>query len=77
MNIVKGRNGRRVKVVSMSEHSNYISSNDKEMDARAVEAVRAAVNKAIFCNKPVAKYDKQMKKVYIEYANGDRKDFDY
>jgi len=44
----------------------------KEMDARAVEAVRAAISKAKFCQKPIARYDTQTKKVYVEYADGKR-----
>ena len=40
------------------------------MDARAVEAVKAAINKARVCKKPIAGYDKENKKAYIEYANG-------
>jgi hypothetical protein len=43
------------------------------MDARAVEAVKAAINKARVCKKPIAGYDKENKKAYIEYANGDIK----
>lgn len=73
MNTVKVRAGRRIKVVAVSEHSNYISSNDEEMDARAVEAVKTAISKAKFCQKPIARYDTQTKKVYVEYADGDRK----
>lgn len=40
------------------------------MDARAVEAVKTAVAKARFCKKPVAKYDPETKRAYIEYADG-------
>lgn len=43
------------------------------MDRRAVEAVKAAINKAKICKKPIAGYDKEKKAAYIEYANGDRK----
>ena len=42
------------------------------MDRRAVEAVKAAINKAKICKKPIAGYDKEKKVAYIEYANGDR-----
>ena len=65
-----------IKVVEESEHSNFISNNDKEMDARAVEAVKMAVSKAKFCQKPVAKYDIQTKRAYVEYADGKRKYID-
>ena len=50
-----------------------ISENDAEMDIRAKEAVRSAINKAVICKKPVAKYDRVTKKAYIETADGDRK----
>ena len=43
------------------------------MDARAVGAVKMAVNKAKFCQKPIAKYDTRTKKVYVEYADGERR----
>lgn len=62
-----------VVVVKDSNQRAYISENDAEMDARAVEAVRAAVSKAVFCKKPVAKYDVEAKRAYIEYPNGDKK----
>ncbi|MBQ9989697.1 MAG: hypothetical protein IJP31_01955 [Lachnospiraceae bacterium] len=76
MDIIKGRTGRRIKVVAEPEHDKFISSNDKEMDARAVEAVKAAISKAKFCQKPIVRYDIQTKKVYVEYADGDRKYID-
>ena len=62
-----------MKVVAGSEHSNFISSNDEEMDAKAVEAIRAAVSKAKFCQKPIARYDTKAKRVYVGYADGERK----
>lgn len=73
MNTVKVRAGRTIKIVAVSEQSNFISSNDEEMDARAVEAVKMAVSKAKFCQKPIARYDTETKKVYLEYADGERK----
>ena len=36
-------------------------------------AVKAAVDKAQFCKKSVAKYDVKNKKAYIEFADGKRK----
>lgn len=73
MNKVKVKAGRTIKVVAVSEHSRFISNSDEEMDARAREAVKTAVSKAKFCQKPIAKYDTQTKKVYVEYADGERK----
>lgn len=43
------------------------------MDKRAKQAVRAAIEKAKFCKKPIAMYDKVLKKAYIQYADGVRK----
>lgn len=73
MNMVKVKAGRTIKIVEVSEQSNFITSNDQEMDARAVEAVKTAVSKAKFCQKPIAIYEPQTKKVYVEYADGERK----
>jgi hypothetical protein len=68
-------NGKEVevKIVDASEMNNYISKNDIEMDKRASAAVKAAIDKAKVCNKPVAKYDKAIKKAYLEYPNGEKK----
>nr|WP_308650444.1 hypothetical protein [uncultured Agathobacter sp.] len=43
------------------------------MDERAVEAVKAAINKAKICKKPIAGYDNEKEQAYVEYANGERK----
>ena len=50
-----------------------IQESDNEMDERAVEAVKAAINKAKICKKPIAGYDNEKKQAYVEYANGERK----
>ena len=73
MRIIKSKSGRKIKVIEISEHSNFISDNDEEMDARALEAVRVAVSKAKFCQKPIARYDTKIKRVYVEYADGERR----
>jgi len=70
---VINKNKRPIKVISPSEQDKHISSEDAEMDARAVAAVKAAVEKAKLCKKPVAKYDPVLKKAYLEYANGEVK----
>ena len=62
-----------IKVVELSEHRNHISSRDAEMDARAQKAIKVAVDKAKFCKKPVAKYDIETKRAYVEYADGKKK----
>lgn len=72
---VNGDTGKKysVRIVDSSEQQSYISEQDAEMDARAVEAVKTAVSKAKFCKKPVARYDIENKKAYIEYADGVKK----
>ena len=67
------KDGRKVNVFTNAEHNSAISHNDIEMDKRAQQAVRAAIEKAKFCKKPVALYDKVKKKAYIQYADGVKK----
>ncbi len=62
-----------VKVINTEDQTKYISDSDAEMDARASLAIRAAIEKAIVCKKPIAKYDKDSNKAYLEYANGEKK----
>ena len=73
MTTVSTKSGKVIKVVSREEEKNILTVSDNEMDARAVEAVKAAINKAKVCKKPVAGYDKEKKVAYVEYANGERK----
>ena len=73
MTTVSTKSGKVIKVVSREEEKNTLTVSDSEMDARAVEAVKAAINKAKICKKPVAGYDKEKKAAYVEYANGERK----
>lgn len=73
MTKVLTKSGKEIKVVSHEEEKEILTESDNEMDVRAVEAVRAAINKAKICKKPVAGYDKEKKAAYIEYANGERK----
>ncbi|MGN0600087.1 MAG: hypothetical protein ACI4JK_09355 [Oscillospiraceae bacterium] len=67
------RNNRSVTVISSNKPNDGISESDAEMDIRAREAVRSAINKAVICKKPIAKYDKVNKRAYIETADGERK----
>lgn len=62
-----------IKVVGASEQKKFISDRDSEMDARAEKAVKVAVEKAVFCKKPVAKYDSKTKRAYLEYPDGEKK----
>ena len=73
MTTVSTKSGKIIKVISREEERNTITASDNEMDKRAVEAVKAAINKAKICKKPIAGYDKEKKAAYLEYANGDRK----
>ena len=74
MTIVKMKNGKDIKVVStIEEEKNTLTPSDNEMDERAVEAVKAAINRAKICKKPIAGYDNVRKTSYVEYANGERK----
>ena len=41
-----------------------------DMDRRAKAAVKAAIQRAKVCNKPIAKYDARKKKAYLLYPNG-------
>ena len=72
MKVVEVKGGQKVKVVAGAKRG-YISSRDMEMDKRAQQAVQAAVEKAKFCQKPIAMYDKAAKKAYIQYADGVKK----
>lgn len=65
--------GNRVIVsVNENETSSNLSVSDVEMDIRAKEAVKSALNRAKVCGKPVAKYDIEEKRAYIENADGVR-----
>ena len=73
MTTVSTKSGRIIKVVSREEEKSTLTESDNEMDERAVEAVKAATNKAKICKKPIAGYDNEKKQAYVEYANGKRK----
>ncbi len=73
MTTVSTKSGKIINVVSREEESKTLTLSDREMDARAVEAVKAAINKARVCKNRRAGYDNETKKAYIEYANGDIK----
>ena len=73
MSRIRSGKNCKIKVVDSGEHSNYISCRDAEMDARAQKAIKVAIDKAKFCKKPVAKYDLEAKRAYLEYADGKKK----
>ncbi|MCR5729462.1 MAG: hypothetical protein K6G20_03790 [Ruminococcus sp.] len=66
-------NGRAVKVIDNDEKQDNLSQEDKDMDIRAKEAVKAALEKAKVCKKPIARYDIETKRAYIEDAEGNRR----
>lgn len=66
-------NGMAVKVVDNTEKQDNLSQEDKDMDIRAKEAVKAALEKAKVCKKPIARYDIETKRAYIEDAEGNRR----
>ena len=66
-------NGRAVKVIDNAEKQDTLSQEDKDMDVRAKEAVKAALEKAKIYKKPIARYDIETKRAYIEYAEGNRR----
>ena len=63
-------NGMTIKVINAQEKDAFLTQDDKDMDIRATVAVRAALNKAKICGKPIARYDMLTKRAYIENADG-------
>ncbi|MGN0711101.1 MAG: hypothetical protein ACI4LO_04995 [Anaerovoracaceae bacterium] len=70
MTRVINNNNRCIKIVHSSERNIFISENDAEMDERAIQAVKAALHKAEFCKKPIAKFDVETRTAYVEYPDG-------
>ena len=66
-------NGRAVKIIDNTEKQDNLSQEDKDMDIRAKEAVKAALEKAKVCKKPIARYDIETKRAYIEDVEGNRR----
>ncbi len=73
MTTINLENGKTVKVVSASEINNTLTPEDIDMDNRAKEAVRVAIERTTFLKKPVGKYDPVTKRAYLEYPNGEKK----
>ena len=63
-------NGMTIKVIDSQEKDAFLTQDDKDMDIRATAAVRAALNKAKICGKPIARYDIVTHRVFIEYVDG-------
>ena len=67
---IKIYGNRSVTVVSENRSHSIISDADAEMDARAKEAVKSAINRAKTCRKPIARYDRVSRRAYIETSDG-------
>ena len=61
-----------VTVVSRENAKAVLSETDIEMDYRAREAVKAAINRAEICKKPIAKYDVANMKAYLQTADNNK-----
>ena len=48
METIKLKNGLKVNIVYPNEANDFLSDEDKEMDSRAREAIRAAIRKTKF-----------------------------
>lgn len=70
---IKFDNMQTITVITKESPEHSVSANDAEMDKRAREAVRAAINHATTCKKPIAMYDKQRKQAYIATPDGEKK----
>lgn len=70
---IKFDNMQTITVITKESPEHSVSANDAEMDKRACEAVRAAINRATTCKKPIAMYDKQRKQAYIATPDGEKK----
>lgn len=66
------KSGRVIQIVA-SDDKSTLTASDQEMDRRATEAVKAAIHRAKVCNKPIAGYDSESQRAYLEYPNGERK----
>lgn len=73
MTTILMKNGQKIQVVAPGEHKLVLTDSDIEMDYRAAQAVKAALHKAKVCKKPIAGYDADTKRAYIEYPNGERR----
>ncbi len=65
-------NNRLVTVVSPENANAVLSETDIEMDYRAREAVKAAINRAEICKKPIAKYDVVNGMAYLQNADNNK-----
>lgn len=69
---IKLNSNQLVTIVTAESSEVAITPTDVEMDLRAKEAVKSAINRAKTCKKPIARYDRVNRKAYIETANGEK-----
>ncbi len=67
---IKLKDNRTVTVVTADSMSSALSEVETEMDTRAKAAVESAIQKAITCKKPIARYDRIRKRAYIVTKDG-------
>ena len=66
-------NGEKYTInVVTSDPDETLTENEKEMDYRARKAVELALEKAKVCKKPIARYDAETRRAFLEYPNGER-----
>ncbi len=70
--IVK-KDNLNIRVIMPGEVDENLTEDDIEMDKRVNAAVKAAIERAKVCKKPIARYDPVAKKAYMEYPDGTRK----
>lgn len=63
------KDGRSVKVFSPENAQSELTEAEVGMDYRAKEAVKAAINRAKVCKKPIARYDAESRKAYLQTAD--------
>ena len=56
--------------VIVDRDGSTLTEKDREMDRRAEEAVSAVIHKARVLSKPVARFDKEAVKAFLEYSDG-------
>lgn len=73
MTTISLKDGRKVNVIPSDEQNMVITKSDIEMDKRITHAVKAAIDRAKVCKRPIARYDEETKRAYVEYPNGEKK----
>ncbi len=72
MHIIK-KGDLTIKVIMPDEVDEYLTEEDIDMDKRFNAAVKAAIERAKVCGKPIGRYDPVKKKAYMEYPDGTKK----